>query len=1058
MSIESRIRSLIELAPLGLTNGQLLWKLKADGVRHDASEMLTALDRLAQSGAVRAHGGRWMARRLDIAVGAHSDETSPRAERAGDEGRSAEVLRAAPAQLAAAAPSAGLDAPTARETGELGGVSATPDPAALLRYYAATQRRDPRGSVEAFPDQHGSKWHLFDTHGPWWDGREAVIPSGLLQPGFLQALAETGVKGSAAAGWPIGVFRDTTGTVCLPLLLLPVDWRFDSDRLVFRADKVQPALNPAIARPIRRLTGLGEDALLRSLELGEDEVGLAAFGRRLAHLLARIGGRGLSPGALTADLHLTGEGLRNAAALFLPDEASFTRRLAQDLDRLAEWPTERLESTALAGFVTGQQVLSERLADPVELSSLTERQFLASDAALSGAPVAIQGPPGTGKSEVIVSLIISALAAGKSVLFAARNHRALDEVEHRLTRMIPDSPILVRTRDAGGDRNTGMVEALTQLIDGAAASFEVHDSVGDRRRILAEAASRSADNRRAVAARSRIHFVLADLIDREDGLAEARAAAGLPRGAKASGGPERLLDRLRDLIFRRHSDLLAPLPANARHVEIRRRIEALRRELDRLPPDFEPPAFDVAPHLAPLAGAIAKPDEATLRHLRQRKTEIDFQPGRAKLQHLTAEDARQVLLHRPVWLASTLSVPARIPLEPALFDLAIFDEASQCDIASALAVMARARSAVIVGDPEQLSFIPALGKEQEHALMDAAGLPRAGRAGWAQSQNSLFDLARHRLPAEALHLLPDQFRSAPDIVDYTSEVFYGGRLLARRSDESFRTPRGFRPGLHWQDVRGPCGREDGGNVNRAEAEWIARRLAELAQEEGFEGSVGVVSPFTAQVGLIRRLADSALPAEARQRLRLNIDTVDGWQGGEADVIFLSLAVGPGAAQSALGFLQKDRRRFNVAVSRARALAVVVGDLNWAQRSGIAHLEILAGRATGPAPSPGRGFDSLWERRVHEALRSRGLDPKPQYPIGRRSLDFALFQGAVQLDLEVDGRKWHTGAGGERKTADWLRDRELIGLGWKVRRFWVDELARDMEGCLDIVERDLGLRD
>jgi very-short-patch-repair endonuclease len=394
---------------------------------------------------------------------------------------------------------------------------------------------------------------------------------------------------------------------------------------------------------------------------------------------------------------------------------------------------------------------------------------------------------------------------------------------------------------------------------------------------------------------------------------------------------------------------------------------------------------------------------------------------------------------------------------PGLFDLAIFDEASQCDIASALAVMARARSAVVVGDPEQLSFIPALGKEQEHALMDAVGLPRAGRAGWAQSQTSLFDLARLRLPAEALHLLPDQFRSAPDIVDYTSEVFYGGRLRARRSDESFRCPRGFRPGLHWQDLRGPCGREDGGNVNRAEADWIARRIAQLAREEGFEGSVGVISPFNAQVGLIRRLAEKAVSAEARARLKLTIDTVDGWQGGEADVIFLSLAVGPGAAQSAIGFLQKDRRRFNVAVSRARALAVVVGDLDWAKACGIAHLEILARRATEPAPTPQRGFESPWERRMDTALRARGLDPKPQYPVGRRSLDFALFHGAVKLDLEVDGRKWHMGAGGERKTSDRLRDRELMALGWKVRRFWVDELVRDMEGCLDIIERDLGRR-
>ena len=95
--------------------------------------------------------------------------------------------------------------------------------------------------------------------------------------------------------------------------------------------------------------------------------------------------------------------------------------------------------------------------------------------------------------------------------------------------------------------------------------------------------------------------------------------------------------------------------------------------------------------------------------------------------------------------------------------------------------------------------------------------------------------------------------------------------------------------------------------------------------------------------------------------------------------------------------------------------------------------------------------------MHEALKRRGLGAEHQFPIGSRHLDFALFAGDVKLDLEVDGERWHTGAGGGRKTADRMRDRELIGKSWKVRRFWVWELQQDMEGCLDTIERDLGRR-
>ena len=101
------------------------------------------------------------------------------------------------------------------------------------------------------------------------------------------------------------------------------------------------------------------------------------------------------------------------------------------------------------------------------------------------------------------------------------------------------------------------------------------------------------------------------------------------------------------------------------------------------------------------------------------------------------------------------------------------------------------------------------------------------------------------------------------------------------------------------------------------------------------------------------------------------------------------------------------------------------------------------------------FDSEWERRLFEAMRRRGLDPIPQYPVAGRYLDFALDPGGRRLDVEVDGRRWHANPDGNRKLSDRLRDRALITLGWKVRRFWVHELDANMEECLDAIERDLG---
>lgn len=1046
--LDRKILGLIELCPDGITNGQLLWRLSAGGTRYDATELLAALANLVRNGEIRCEGKRWRLARLRPP---RPDERIQAPNMPGVKaGNGGNILRAAPAALGPGAVEE--TSPWLSETAEPEDTASLPDPVALLTYYAATQRRDPRGSVEAFPDGHGVKWHLFDCRGLWWEKATVSILTTLLSPAFLQALAESGKTGTAAVGWPVSVFSDAGVTVCLPGLLLPASWQLEDDRLTFSIDAVQPAINPTWIRQAKRVTGLNEDALLRAMESGEEETSLEVVARRFAHLLAKIGGQALRPSELVSEISLSGHGVRNAAAIFLPDESSFTRRVAEDIETIARWPHSRREGTALDALLApGSDVPldGKSRAQVVEVAPLTERQFIAADAALTGVLTLIQGPPGTGKSQTIVALISSALAAGQSVLFAARNHRALDEVEKRLAEILPGSSAVVRARDAEGERDTSLLDALFELANGMAADPEDLHAAQDRRLILAEAARTAAESRRQVAEHIRIRLALADLVERDEDLISAYAAAGARQTAHRG-----LLAWLRNLFRRSLGDPLSALSTDARPEEVRRHIAGLRDRLNRLPKLTDVTPADIQRHLPALVRTAALPDVGSLQHLRNRKSEIDFARGGPKMKNITSEDATIVLRHRPVWMATTLSVPARIPLAPGLFDLAIFDEASQCDIASALPILARAKQAVIVGDPEQLSFIPSLGNAQEHALMDAARLPKSGRGTWAQSRNSLFDFARNRIGVERLHLLPDQFRSAPAIVEYTSTAFYGGRLRARRSEDEFSSPHRYRPGLHWEDVCGPCSREDGGNINRTEAEAIAGRIAELAAEQDFKGSVGVISPFNAQVGLIRRLAEKAVSRDAREQMKLNVDTVDGWQGGEADVIFFSLAVGPSAAQSAVSFLSKERRRFNVAVSRARAVAVIVGDLSWAQDCGIAHVGMLADRATRPPSRPTAGFDSKWERRMNEALLRRGLDPKPQYPVGSRRLDFALFQGEVKLDLEVDGRKWHTGAGGERKVSDRLRDNELIAKKWKVRRFWVDELAADMEACLDIVEHDL----
>jgi very-short-patch-repair endonuclease len=490
------------------------------------------------------------------------------------------------------------------------------------------------------------------------------------------------------------------------------------------------------------------------------------------------------------------------------------------------------------------------------------------------------------------------------------------------------------------------------------------------------------------------------------------------------------------------------------------RVKSLRRKLAELPGEPTPDEFDaLAKAVAAGVPAVLKssarrrttPDQADAAAIEDRVKEITFN-GRPAAPQINAEDARLVLRYRPIWAVSTLSVSARVPLAPALFDYVIFDEASQCDIASALPLFARARKAVVVGDPMQLGFIPQLSNRQEHALMDAAGLGAAGRHSVAQSINSLFEFTRQRGTA-LWHFLADQFRSAPGIVAYLNEEFYQGRLVACQDERKVRWPNGYKPGLAWHDVRGRTAREDGGNVNHAEADAVVQIVTEMIRERRFTGSIGILSPFNTQVALLMRRTKAALTVSERAAVELRVSTIDKFQGGEADVILFSLVIAEGAQQAARTFYNRERRRLNVAISRARALCLVIGDKEYVRRSGIKGLSFLA-EMSDRGPSPRAPFESEWERRLYAGLKGRGLDPFPQYPVGSRYLDFAFDPEGRKLDVEVDGRRWHADPDGNRKVSDRLRDRELITRGWKVRRFWVHELAEDMEQCLDLIERDL----
>lgn len=430
----------------------------------------------------------------------------------------------------------------------------------------------------------------------------------------------------------------------------------------------------------------------------------------------------------------------------------------------------------------------------------------------------------------------------------------------------------------------------------------------------------------------------------------------------------------------------------------------------------------------------------------------------------------QVARYLPAWAVTALSARGRLPLQPGLFDLVVIDEASQCDIASAIPLLYRAKRAVIIGDPKQLPHITRLAPAQDQILLTRHGLLDS-RLSWSYRANSLYNLAASLVGPNQVIMLRDHFRSHPAIIGFSNAMFYEGRLrMATRLDELKRPSRDGRsvPGMSWQHISGRVVRPpEGGAVNQAEAQAVVRELRRLVLESGYTGSVGVVTPFRAHANRIRQLVecDDALWRRL-SALGFLVDTADGFQGDERDVVVFSPVVSDRTPPGALWFLCNEPNRFNVAITRARAALIVVGDQSAAERSGVDLLAKFAlcvkvmskwsplGRPNlehpGPIYPPVRDPErvSEWERTLYRSLCDAGLRPVPQYDFAGMILDFALFDGERRLAIEVDGEMYHRAWDGDYCRRDQARNWRLMEAGWDVERVWVYELRDDLDGVVN----------
>jgi hypothetical protein len=247
----------------------------------------------------------------------------------------------------------------------------------------------------------------------------------------------------------------------------------------------------------------------------------------------------------------------------------------------------------------------------------------------------------------------------------------------------------------------------------------------------------------------------------------------------------------------------------------------------------------------------------------------------------------------PLWSVSNLSARSALPLVPGLFELVVIDEASQCDIASVVPLLARSRRAVFAGDPMQLRHVSTLDVAVEQTLLQQYELTHTAVQRFTYRVNSAFDLADanpsvHDTASVRLDL---HFRSHDLIADYCNEAFYAKTLHVVTVTERLNIPRGAQPGIYWTPVMGRLEPGPTGAWCAEEVDAIRHELLTLAAGD-YRGTVGVVTPFRQQMIRLKDALEtgSELPWEFMERVSFLASTAHGFQGDENEASITASAI------------------------------------------------------------------------------------------------------------------------------------------------------------------------
>jgi len=783
-----------------------------------------------------------------------------------------------------------------------------------------------------------------------------------------------------------------------------------------------------------------------------------------------------------------------SAAIILTKRPAVTAGVLHELIQISEKPSGVFRETTL-GVINDEYTQSAEKAFPVKNPdapfypvtplALSDSQERVLKNVENNKLLAVQGPPGTGKSQTIVNLVAHLIANGKTVLVASRMDKAVDVVADRLNNL--GAPYLALR--AG--RMNYQKQLSMQLQELTSGKFSPDDDVEDY--IFADTKDmvQHLDCIRETEEKcEKIIKLEKEWHDLRDEIHQMSVSIGemeyISRYLKKSE-----IDNINDVIKSLNDNIeKSGFFASIANMS---NLKQLKRILDIKSFDVEPENLDRLKveldfmtqkwKLRKIEAEIQKTGNlhVMMEQIRQLKKKqhslavnILKSTRREALKSLLrdAKKVRRIKVHSlalvekrrkktdnimeeedfkplldafPCWCVTTYAISDSLPLKPGMFDVAIIDEASQCDIASCFPVMYRAKRTVVVGDDKQLPHLSFLEKAKEQSFLSQYGIPDKYQLMWRFRTNSMFDLADYYSMNSVM--LDEHFRSLPSIINFSNKEFYGGRIRVMRRETSRDNAIDI--------IRVPEGKVDADVTrNLPEIEVLVKTLHEIILEDEKKNpekpvTIGIISPFRAQVEQLKVSVPKVLSDYMIKKHQIEIGTAHTFQGDERDIILMSWTFANNSFPQSITFLQKPNL-FNVAITRAKNKCInfVSHDLETMPDGHFRHyVSYLKNYKERKKSIQDEGLDENiykngFEKTAAEEIRKLGHTVCAGVDIAGLSADLVVDDKfIVEIDGVEDNKKLH-------HMTNMKKQAILERCGFKVKRITFREWQYSAKACLD----------